>query len=39
MNYWLPLIPGAIAYIRLRLRRAAGGKTKTAPAQSGAPVT
>ena len=24
VNFWLPLIPGAIAYIRLRLRRAAG---------------
>ena len=39
VNYWLPLIPGAIAYVRLRLRRAASGKTKPAPAQSGAPVT
>ena len=27
VNYWLPLIPGAIAYIRLRLRRGADGKT------------
>ena len=36
VNYWLPLIPGAIAYIRLRLRRAANGKTKPATAQSGA---
>jgi uncharacterized protein (TIRG00374 family) len=33
VNYWLPLIPGAIAYIRLRLRRAANGKTKPATAQ------
>ena len=39
VNYWLPLIPGAIAYIRLRLRRAADGKTKHAAAQSGVPVT
>jgi uncharacterized protein (TIRG00374 family) len=23
-NYWLPLIPGAISYIRLRLRRDGG---------------
>ncbi len=38
-NYWLPLIPGAIAYIRLRLRRAANGQTKPAPAPSGTPVT
>ena len=36
VNYWLPLIPGAIAYIRLRLRRAADGKTKPAATQSGA---
>jgi uncharacterized membrane protein YbhN (UPF0104 family) len=28
VNYWLPLIPGAIAYIRLRLRRAADGNRK-----------
>ncbi len=26
VNYWLPLIPGAIAYIRLRLRPDADGK-------------
>jgi uncharacterized protein (TIRG00374 family) len=38
-NFWLPLIPGAIAYIRLRLRRTANGKTKPATAQSGAPAT
>jgi uncharacterized membrane protein YbhN (UPF0104 family) len=25
INYWLPLIPGAIAYIRLRLRPGAAG--------------
>ena len=36
INYWLPLIPGAIAYLRLRLRRAANGTTKPATAQSGA---
>jgi uncharacterized protein (TIRG00374 family) len=36
VNYWLPLIPGAIAYLRLRLRRAADGKIKPATAQSGA---
>ena len=24
VNYWLPLIPGAVAYLRLRLRRGAG---------------
>jgi len=27
-NFWLPLIPGAIAYIRLRLRPDADGKRK-----------
>jgi uncharacterized membrane protein YbhN (UPF0104 family) len=32
VNYWLPLIPGAIAYIRLRLRRGADGKTTPATA-------
>jgi uncharacterized protein (TIRG00374 family) len=32
VNFWLPLIPGAIAYIRLRLRRAPDGKTKPAAA-------
>jgi uncharacterized membrane protein YbhN (UPF0104 family) len=37
-NYWLPLIPGAIAYIRLRLRPGAGGTAKPASAQSGVPV-
>jgi uncharacterized protein (TIRG00374 family) len=31
VNYWLPLIPGAIAYIRLRLRPG-GGKTTPATA-------
>jgi hypothetical protein len=35
-NYWLPLIPGAVAYIRLRLRRAADGRTKPATPQPGA---
>jgi hypothetical protein len=36
-NYWLPLIPGAVAYIRLRLRPGADGKTKpaTAPGTAG----
>jgi len=28
VNYWLPLIPGAIAYIRLRLRSATVGSRK-----------
>ena len=28
VNFWLPLIPGAIAYIRLRLRPDADGKRK-----------
>jgi uncharacterized membrane protein YbhN (UPF0104 family) len=30
VNFWLPLIPGAIAYIRLRLRGAANSKTEPA---------
>ena len=38
VNYWLPLIPGAIAYIRLRLRSGADGKTKPATAQSAPPA-
>jgi len=28
VNYWLPLIPGAVAYLRLRLRSGAAGRTK-----------
>jgi uncharacterized membrane protein YbhN (UPF0104 family) len=28
VNYWLPLLPGAVAYLRLRLRPGAGGKRK-----------
>jgi uncharacterized protein (TIRG00374 family) len=28
VNYWLPLPPGAIAYLRLRLRTGADGKRK-----------
>jgi len=35
VNYWLPLIPGAIAYIRLRLRPDADGKEKPATPQAG----
>ena len=27
VSYWLPLIPGAVAYLRLRLRRGAAGST------------
>jgi uncharacterized protein (TIRG00374 family) len=34
VNYWLPLIPGAIAYLRLRLHRAAGHDQPQRPAQS-----
>ena len=30
VNYWLPLIPGAIAYLRVRLRRGAAGSTNPA---------
>ena len=28
VNYWLPLLPGALAYLRLRLSLNAAGKTK-----------
>jgi uncharacterized membrane protein YbhN (UPF0104 family) len=38
VNYWLPLIPGSVAYIRLRLRRPANGETRPATAQPGAPA-
>jgi uncharacterized membrane protein YbhN (UPF0104 family) len=38
INYWLPLIPGGIAYLRLRLRQAAHGKPKPPAAQSSTPV-
>ena len=29
VNYWLPLLPGAVAYLRLRLRSATTGSTRT----------
>jgi uncharacterized protein (TIRG00374 family) len=28
VNYWLPLLPGAAAYLRLRLSLSAAGKTR-----------
>ena len=28
VNYWLPLLPGTVAYLRLRLRPGADGKRK-----------
>jgi hypothetical protein len=31
VNFWLLLIPGTIAYLRLRLRRAANGKQSPRP--------
>jgi uncharacterized protein (TIRG00374 family) len=34
VNYWLPLIPGAIAYLRFRLRRNTGHDQPQRPAQS-----
>jgi len=34
VNYWLPLIPGAVAYLRLRLRQGAGHNQPPRPAQS-----
>ena len=33
VNYWLPLIPGALAYLRLRLRRNTGHDQPQRPAQ------
>ena len=33
VNYWLPLIPGAVAYLRLRLRRNTGHDQLQRPAQ------
>jgi uncharacterized protein (TIRG00374 family) len=29
VNYWLPLIPGAVAYLRLRLRAGPGGRQES----------
>jgi uncharacterized membrane protein YbhN (UPF0104 family) len=37
VNYWLPLIPGAIAYIRIRLRPSADGKGKPTAGSAEAP--
>jgi uncharacterized protein (TIRG00374 family) len=34
VSYWLPLIPGAVAYLRLRLHRGAGHDQPQPPAQS-----
>jgi uncharacterized membrane protein YbhN (UPF0104 family) len=36
INYWLPLVPGAVAHIRLRLRPGASGKTHRPAAHSDA---
>ena len=36
INYWLPLVPGAAAHIRLRLRPGGSGKTHRAAAHSDA---
>jgi len=33
VNYWLPLIPGAVAYLRLRLRRGGAASAKPATPQ------
>jgi uncharacterized membrane protein YbhN (UPF0104 family) len=32
VNYWLPLLPGTVAYLRLRLSPARAGQTTRAPA-------
>jgi uncharacterized protein (TIRG00374 family) len=34
VNYWLPLIPGAIAYLRVRLRRGTAASTNPATPQA-----
>jgi len=34
VNYWLPLVPGAVAYLRLRLRRNTGHDQPQRPAQA-----
>jgi uncharacterized membrane protein YbhN (UPF0104 family) len=34
VNYWLPLVPGAAAYLRLRLRRNTGHDQAQRPDQS-----
>jgi len=36
VNYWLPLIPGAIAYLQLRLHRA-GHHDQPRPPDTGKP--
>jgi len=38
VEYWLPLIPGAIAYLRLRLRRGAANQAKPATSQESGPA-
>jgi uncharacterized protein (TIRG00374 family) len=35
VNYWLPLLPGAVAYLRLRLRSATAGSRKTSTPSAG----
>jgi hypothetical protein len=35
VNYWLPLLPGAVAYLRLRLGLKATGKAKSATPPAG----
>jgi uncharacterized protein (TIRG00374 family) len=35
VNYWLPLLPGALAYLRLRLSLNAAGKAKPSPPPAG----
>jgi len=34
VNYWLPLVPGGIAYLRLRLQRRTGHDQPQRAAQS-----
>jgi uncharacterized protein (TIRG00374 family) len=35
VNYWLPLLPGALAYLRLRLSQNAAGQAKPPPPPAG----
>ena len=35
VNYWLPLLPGALAYLRLRLSQNAAGQAKPARPPAG----
>jgi uncharacterized protein (TIRG00374 family) len=38
VNYWLPLLPGAVAYLRLRLNQKAAGRAAAKAAPAGPPA-